>query len=146
MEECHSGITTLKHAICDPDMFLKLPANQITNNFIYLTFSNFVTISHINYWNQLNSCKNFWNGPPSRNKSDLSPLLNVAVYWQSSNTKACAKKLSQILANNINYWGSGIGVRIYQRYFSLNIVSVGGKIIKTCAFMFFSFFEVFLTW
>ena len=24
-------------------------------------------------------------------------LLNVAAYWKSSNTKACAKKLSQIL-------------------------------------------------
>ena len=31
-----------------------------------------------------------------------SPLLNVSEYWKSSNTKACAKKLSQILANNID--------------------------------------------
>ena len=29
----------------------------------------------------------------------------VAVYWQSSNTEACAKKLSQILANNIDNGG-----------------------------------------
>ena len=30
------------------------------------------------------------------------PLLNVVVYWQSSNTEACVKKLSQMLANNID--------------------------------------------
>ena len=63
------------------------------------------TTSHINYWDQLNSFKNFWkfwNGPHCRNKSGPSPLLKVAAYWQSSNTEACAKKLSQILANNID--------------------------------------------
>ena len=41
---------------------------------------------------------------------------NVAVYWQSNNTKACPKKLSQILANNIDNGGRGIGLRIYVRY------------------------------
>ena len=34
-------------------------------------------------------------------------LLNVAAYWQSSNAEACAKKLSQILANNIDHGGKG---------------------------------------
>ena len=48
----------------------------------------------------------------------LSPLLIVAVYWQSSNTKACPKKLSQILTNNIYNGGRGIGLRIYVRYCS----------------------------
>ena len=48
--------------------------------------------------------------------SGPSPLLIVAVYWQTSNTKACAKKLSQILSNNIDIGGSGIGLRIYVRY------------------------------
>ena len=46
--------------------------NQITTDFIYFISSNFVTISHINYWNQVNSWKNlwkFWNGPLCRNKS-----------------------------------------------------------------------------
>ena len=96
-----------------------MPVNQITTNFIYLTSSNFVTISHISYWDQLNSWKylwKFWNGPPCRNKSDPSLLLNVAVDWQSSNNEACAKKLSQILANNIDNWGRGIGLRMYVRY------------------------------
>ena len=49
MEKPNSGITTLKHAICAPNVIQKLPENQITTNFIYLTSSNFVTISHINY-------------------------------------------------------------------------------------------------
>ena len=64
----------------------------------------------------------FWNGPLCRNKSDHFPLFNVAVYWQSSDTEACAKKLSQILANNINNGGTGIGLRIYVRYCGSNII------------------------
>ena len=44
--------------------------------------------------------RKFWNDPLCRNKSDLSPLLNVVAYWQSSATKACATKMSQILAKN----------------------------------------------
>ena len=42
------------------------------------------------------ACK--WIG----NKSGPFSLLNVAAYWQSSNTEAYAIKLSQILANNID--------------------------------------------
>ena len=97
-----------------------MPENQVATNFIYLPSSNFVTMSHINLWDHVNSWKNlwkFWNGPLCRNKSGPFPLLNVAVYWQSSNTEACAKKLSQILANNIDNEGRGIGLRIYVRYY-----------------------------
>ena len=77
------------------------------------------TISRINYWDQVNSWKNFWkfwNGPSCRNKSGSFPLLNVATYWQSSDTGACVKKLSQILVNNIDRGGRGIGFRIYVIY------------------------------
>ena len=56
------------------------------------------------------------NDPLYRNKSDPFPLLKVAAYWQSSNTKACTKKLSQIFANNIDNGERGIGLRIYVRY------------------------------
>ena len=35
--------------------------------------------------------------PPSSH-----PALNVEIHWLSSNIEACAKKLSQILANNID--------------------------------------------
>ena len=44
------------------------------------------------------------------------PLLNVAGYWKCSNIGACAGKPSQIFANNIDYVGTGIGLRIYVRY------------------------------
>ena len=85
--------------------------NLITTNFIYVISSNFVTISHINYWDQVNSWKNLWkllNGPLCGNKSGPFPLLNVAAYWQSSDTEACAEKLSQILADNIDNGGGGL--------------------------------------
>ena len=42
------------------------------------------------------------------NQAAHPPLLNVAVYWQSSNTEACVKKLSQILANNIENGRRGL--------------------------------------
>ena len=35
------------------------------------------------------------------------PLLNVAGYWKSSNTEACVKILSQIIANSIDNGGEG---------------------------------------
>ena len=49
MEQQNLGIATLKHAKCAPNVLRKLPENRITANYIYLTSSNFVTISHINY-------------------------------------------------------------------------------------------------
>ena len=74
----------------------------------------------INYWDQVNSWNNFLNfgnGPLCRNKSGSFPLLNLAGYWQSSNTEACAKKRSQILAlQAILMIGQGIGLIIYVRY------------------------------
>ena len=42
MEWQNLGIATLKHAICATNVFLKLPENQTTTNFIYLPSSNFV--------------------------------------------------------------------------------------------------------
>ena len=62
------------------------------------------TISHINYWGKVNFWKDlrkFWNGLLCRNKSGPFPLLNVAAYWNTSNPEDCAKKLFQILVNNI---------------------------------------------
>ena len=60
--------------------------------------------------------KNFrklWNGPLCRNASDPSSLLDIAACWKS------AKKLSQILGNNIDNDGREIGLRIYLRYCGL---------------------------
>ena len=121
------GITTLKHAICAPNIFLKLSKNQINTNFIYQTYSNFVTIFDISYWDQVNFRKTFCkfcNGLFSRHKTGSSRLLNVASYWKSSNAKACAKKLSQILANNIGNGWREIGLRIYVRSSSFLGVSL----------------------
>ena len=47
---------------------------------------------------------------------DAPPLINVVAYWKNSNTEACAKKLSQIIANNIDNGRRGIGLIIYLRY------------------------------
>ena len=58
------------------------------------------------------------------------PLLNVAVYWKSSNPKACAKNLSQIPANNTDNGGRGIGLRIYVRYYGLPLI---GNVLKPLA-------------
>ena len=121
------GITTLKHAICAPNIFLKLSKNQINTNFIYQTYSNVVTIFDISYWHQVNSQKTFCkfcNGLFSRHKTGSSRLLNVASYRKSSNAKACAKKLSQILANNIDNGWREIGLRIYVRSSSFLWVSL----------------------
>ena len=49
MEWSNLGITTLKHAKCALNGFKKLAESQITTDFLYLTYSNFMTISHINH-------------------------------------------------------------------------------------------------
>ena len=49
MEWQNLGIAALKHSKCAPNVFKKLPENRITTDFICLTTSNFVTLSHINY-------------------------------------------------------------------------------------------------
>ena len=51
-----------------------------------------------------------------RSKSGSLPLINDAACWNCSNTEACAKKWSRILANNTDNGRRGIGLRIYVRY------------------------------
>ena len=119
MEWHNSSIITLTHAIYGPNVYKKLSENQVTTNFIYLISTSFVTISHINYWDQVDSWEifwKFWNGPLCRNKSAPFPLLNVALYRQSNNTDACATKLSKILSHNIDTGVRGIELRICFRY------------------------------
>ena len=60
--------------------------------------------------------RKFLNVPLCGNKPGPFPLLIVAAYWQNCDTEPCAKKLSQILANNIDNGARGIGFRIYVRY------------------------------
>ena len=104
------------------------------------------TVSHISYWDQDNSWKEiwkFWNGSFCRNKSGPSPLLNVAVYWKSSNTKACAKKLSHILANNIENWGRGLVSEFMWGIVWKNEWKIKGDLEKPVFFSLDSLFLVF---
>ena len=103
------GRGNLHHLMFITELLLVLPVGHMDPH-----ITDKVTkpaISCVNYWDQVNSWKKlwkFWNGPLCRNKSGPFPLLNVAAYWESSNSEACAKKLSQILANNIENRGEGL--------------------------------------
>ena len=110
MERQNLGITTLKHAKCAPNVFKRLPENRIPTDFIYnfLKFCDNISHKLLRPSQFLEKLWKFWNGPLCRYKSGPFPLLNVAGYWKSSNTEACAQKLSQIPANNIDHGGRGL--------------------------------------
>ena len=46
---------TLRHVLCAPHVFKKLPENYITVYVIDQTFAKFATVSHISYWDQVKS-------------------------------------------------------------------------------------------
>ena len=98
---------------------LKIARNSNNYRFYLPNFLKFYDDTHINYRDEVNSQKNswkFWNGPLCRNKSGPFPQLDVAAYWQNWNTKSCTKKLSRILAKNIDNGGREICLRIYVHY------------------------------
>ena len=67
-------------------------------------------------------------------------MLNLAAYWKSSNTETCAKKLSQIFANNNNNgynWRQDIGLRIYMRIYLKNKWKVKGGLKQPGIFLLF---------
>ena len=104
-------------------LYCALWSHMASYEFILLNINHMSTfeptISHTNYWDQVSSWKNFWkfcNGSPCRNTSGLSPRINVAACWKSSSTEACAKKLSHLLANNIDNGKRRIGLIIYVGY------------------------------
>ena len=122
MEWQNLGITTLKHAKYTPNVFKKLPENRITADFICLTSSNFVTISHINYRDQVNSWKNlwkFWNGPLCRNKSGPSPYSMLQDIGRVATLNLVPRNCLKYLQTTLIMGGGGIGVRIYVRYCGL---------------------------
>ena len=116
--------------ICSPIFVVQVFAGLFLQLSIFLikdSISAWIRVlsarSHVNYWNQVISWRDlwkFWNVSICRNKSGPFPLLSVAGYWQSSNTEACAKKLFQILANNIDNGWRGIGLRISVTYYLKN--------------------------
>ena len=68
------------------------------------------------------------NQTPSPTPPPPSPLIDAVACWKSRKTKACAKKLSQILVNNTDNRGKGTGLRIYVRYWLL--ISFDKRYIK----------------
>ena len=70
------------------------------------------TISHINYWDQLNSWKTswkLWNGLLCIRPPPPTPYF-------STNTEAFAKKLPQLLTIKTDNRGSRIGLKFYVSY------------------------------
>ena len=115
MERQNSGITTFKHAI----RFLKIAGKPNKYQFYLLNFLKFCdNISHklLRPTQFLEKFLVILEWSTLQKQIRPLPLLDVAVYWYSSNTKACAMKLSQIFANNIDNGGRAIGLRIYVRY------------------------------
>lgn len=116
--EWHYLWTTTQACFMYSKCFLKI-TGQITINFVYLTFSNFEVISHINYWDQNISLKifrKFLDGLLYRNNLGPSPIVIATAYCTSSNTENCANKLPQIFPNSIDNGRKGIGLRICVMY------------------------------
>ena len=83
-----------------PKYFSKVPGKQNYWQFCLPTCWNVFLISHINYWDQVNSKKNFSklsNDSLCRNRSGPSPLLNATAYWEIINMNARVK-------NCLRYW------------------------------------------
>ena len=68
--------------------------------------------------------------------------INLVPFpWQSSDTEDCAKKLSQILPNNIDNVGKKIYLRIYMRYCLKKLVT--NKKVSGRTWHFFSLNSLF---
>ena len=100
-------------------MISNIPLGKYQNQSPILTFYIFKKVRVLNnsLWFRRGSIPNFIVYFANINQTPF-PLLNVAAYWKSSNTEACANKLSQILTNNIDNKGSGVGLRIFVTYCS----------------------------
>ena len=113
------GITMLKRAICVPNVFLKTATKPKNYQFYLPNFLKFCdNISHklLRPSQFLEKVLEILESFTLEQYITPLPILKVAVYWKSSNTKACARKLSQIIANNIGNRGRGISLKIYVRY------------------------------
>ena len=81
-----------------------MPENQITSNFVCLTSSNFVTISHINYWDQVNSSENimkFWNGSVCRNNQDSAPYSMLQHIGRAATPKLVPRNCFRYLQTTV---------------------------------------------
>ena len=116
--EWHSlGITTLKHAICGPNIFLKLKKKQIRTNFIYLTSLNFVAIPHVSYRDKVNPWKNLWkfrNCLLCRNKSGPSPYSMLQHIGRVATPKLVATDCLRYLQTTLIMGGGVLVSEIMQ--------------------------------
>ena len=120
------GITKFKHAICAPNVFLKIAGKPNNYQFYlpnFLKFCDNISSKLLRPSKFLEKFLEILEWSFYRNKSSPSPLLNVVACWKSSNTEACVKKLSQILANNIDNGRRWFGLRINVRYCGMENVN-----------------------
>ena len=98
-----------------PKCFLKIAGKSNNSRFDLILFDN---ISHklLRPSRLLGNLFKFLKFSLHGNKSGPFPLLNIAAYWKSSDSKACTKKLSQIRTTNNDNGGRGSSLRIYVRY------------------------------
>ena len=111
MEWQNLSITTPKYAKCAPNVFKKLPENWITLDFIYLTSSNFVAISHISYWDQVNSWKSlwkFWNDPLCRIVSGPSPYSMLQDIGRVATPTLVSRNCLRYLQTTLIMGGGGL--------------------------------------
>ena len=119
MEWHNLGITTLETVIYAKKCFFKIVGKP---NSYQSYWPNFITfcdnISHklLRPSQFLEKSMEILKWPTCRNKSGHSTLLNVAGYWKSNNTDACAKRLSHVFAKDSENMGRGAGLRIFLRY------------------------------
>ena len=109
MEWLNLGLKTIKHAIYAPNGFLKWSKNQIPANFIYLSSSYFVTISYINYWDQVSSWINYRNsGMFHFIEVNQTPPPNAMLQdvWREATTKLATTNSPKYLQTTLLMgWG-----------------------------------------
>ena len=73
--------------------------------------TSLATISHINYWDQVNSWKNlwkFWNGPLCRNKSGSSPYSMLQYIGRVATPKLVSRNCLRYLQTTLIMRGGGL--------------------------------------
>ena len=91
-----------------PQMFLKI-AGKSSN----LTFSNFVTTSHVNYWNQVNSWKNYEN----------SGMIRFAEINQDSSSYSVLQHIRRVATLKLVS-------RHCLRYLQIRLIMGGGGVVS----------------
>ena len=105
--------------------------SEISTYFLYLTSSNFVTICHINYWDQTNSWKNFqkiWNGPFWRYKSGSSPYSMFQNFGTVAARKLVPKNCHRYLHITLTTVGGGLVSEFIWGIVDLKVLKISGQV------------------